>query len=182
MASNDIEKSEREFDETIRKGFTTILKRELRDKNQQELGERINGFLKGCLIGSLATCTNNIPRSTSVRFRSDNLTVYVLTEGGGKVQNIKENPNVCFSAYGKYTGFKSCRGIQLWGKAEIIYPEDKEKYAPAFKIINLEEREDLNKIDSQDQRMEMPIIKIEPERIRYLSIPEGILNQELDLT
>ena len=83
MAPDDIKKSEEEFNEITRKDFTNILKRELKDTGQQELGERINGFLKRCLIGSLATCANNIPRSTSVRFRSDNLTIYVLTEGGG---------------------------------------------------------------------------------------------------
>ena len=29
--------------------------------------------------------------------------------------------------------------------------------------------------------MDMPIIQIVPERVRYLSVPEGILNQELEI-
>ena len=46
----------------------------------------------------------------------------------------------------------------------------------------LEEREDLKKIEMSDAPAKMPIIRIFPDRIRYLSVPEGILNQELDLT
>jgi hypothetical protein len=114
-----------------------------------------------------------------VRFGHRDLTIFILTEGGGKLQNIKENPNVCFSVYGTYSGFRSCRGIQLWGTAEILNPSDKKTYMPAFETLNLEERPDLKKLDIGDVRMDMPIIRIAPERIRYLSVPEGILNQEL---
>ena len=41
-------------------------------------------------------------------------------------------------------------------------------------------RADLKKIDMGDARMDMPIIQIVPQRVRYLSVPEGILNQELE--
>jgi nitroimidazol reductase NimA-like FMN-containing flavoprotein (pyridoxamine 5'-phosphate oxidase superfamily) len=181
MGLDDTKKSEDEFNDQIREDFAKVLKKDISDRSQEELKDRIVRFLNRCQIGSLATCANNMPRSTPVRFGHRDLTVFVLTEGGGKLQNIKENPNVCFSVYGTYTGFRSCRGIQMWGKAEILSPSDKEVYVPAFKMLNLEEREDLKKLDMADVRMDMPIIKIAPERIRYLSVPEGILNQELEI-
>jgi hypothetical protein len=181
MGLDDTKRSEDEFNEQIREDYSKVLKRELSDRSPEELKERILRFLSRCQIGSLATCSDNIPRSTPVRFGYRDLTIFVLTEGGGKMQNIEMNPNVCFSVYGTYTGFRSCRGIQLWGKAEILKPGDKEAYLPAFQTLNLEEREDLKKLDTGDIRMEMPIIKITPERIRYLSVPEGILNQELKI-
>ncbi len=181
MGLDDTKRSEDEFNEQIREDYSKVLKRELSDRSPEELKERILRFLSRCQIGSLATCSDNIPRSTPVRFAHRDLSIYILTEGGGKLQNIQTNPHVCFSAYGTYTGFRSCRGIQLWGKAEILKPSDKETYLPAFEALKLEEREDLKKLDTGDVRMDMPIIKITPERIRYLSVPEGVLNQELKI-
>ena len=99
-----------------------------------------------------------------------------------KVKNIKENPSVSVSLCGCYSGFQSVRGLQIWGKAEIINSEDKERYLEARKIINIEEREDLKQMGIKDIRPDMKVIKIEIERARYLSFPEGILNQILTVT
>ena len=181
MEPDDLTKAEEEFGEIIKDGFADVLKRELPDRSQKELGDRINKFLRKQLIGSLATCHDSIPRSTTVRYSSDNLTIYVLTEGGGKLRNVRKNANVCFSVYGKYTGFRSCRGIQLWGTAEVISADEKDKYDQAMEKFKLGQREDLKKIDTQAMPKNMPIIRIEPERIRYLSIPEGVINEELKL-
>ena len=181
MGSDDTKRSEREFNEQIKEDFSKVLKREVADRSPEELKDRIIRFLERCKIGTLATCSDNLPRSTPVRFGRRDLTIFILTEGGGKLENIKENANVCFSVYGTYTGFRSCRGMQLWGRAQILYPDDKAAYLPAFEALGLEERADLKKIDMGDARTDMPIIQIVPERVRYLSVPEGILNQELEI-
>jgi nitroimidazol reductase NimA-like FMN-containing flavoprotein (pyridoxamine 5'-phosphate oxidase superfamily) len=181
MKPDDMGKSEAAFDKQVKAGFKEVLKREAAEQTQDELKRRILRFLKRNVIGSLATCSDNIPRSTPVRFRyDDGFHIYVLTEGGGKLRNVRKNPHVSFSVYGTYTGFKSCRGLQIWGRADIIAPDEGEKYETAYQAMALEEREDLKKIQTSEMPARMPIIKIFPERIRYLSVPEGILNQEIE--
>lgn len=173
------DRAEKEYDKKLEEDFIENLKIEKKRLTQEELEEKIVEFLAENKICTLATCSNNIPRSTPVRYRSRDLTIYILTEGGMKVKNIRENPNVSVSLYGDYSGFQSVRGLQIWGKAGIIDPEEKEKYLEARRVINVEEREDLKKLGIKDVRPNMKIIKIEIERARYLSFPEGILNQIL---
>ncbi|OGL40346.1 MAG: hypothetical protein A3C43_01085 [Candidatus Schekmanbacteria bacterium RIFCSPHIGHO2_02_FULL_38_11] len=156
--------------------FTKILNRRTRKLSKEELKKEIIKFIGENKICTIATCLNNIPRSTPVRYRSKDMTIYVLTEGGVKIKNIMENPNVSVSLYGDYSGFESVKGLQLWGRAEIIKPEDEEKYAEARSIIKSEEREDLKKLGVKASP-DMKIIKIEATRARYLNFPDGILNQ-----
>jgi len=99
-----------------------------------------------------------------------------------KIKNMRENPLVSVSIYGDYSGFQSVRGLQMWGKAEIINPEDGKCYREAVRIVNLEGREDLKKLGIEKIRHNMKAIKITIERARYLSIPEGIFNQILTVT
>src|SRR3990172_6386058 len=160
----------------IESDFTKILNKKTRRLSKDELKKEIIRFLSENKICTIATCTNNIPRSTPVRYRSKDMTIYVYTEGGVKIKNILENPNVSLSLYGDYSGFESVKGLQLWGRAEIIKPEDGEKYAQAKSIIKSEEREDLKKLGVKASP-DMKIIKIEATRARYLNFPEGILNQ-----
>jgi hypothetical protein len=47
--------------------------------------------------------------------------------------------------------------------------------------MQLEEREDLKQIKVNNIRTEMYIIKISVKKARFLSFPEGILNQTLDI-
>jgi len=182
MESEEIkEREEKEYDEKLEEDFMEKLKVKKKRLNQDELKKKVIEFLEENKICTLATCSNNIPRSTPVRYRSKDLTIYILTEGGMKVKNIRENPDVSVSLYGDYSGFQSVKGLQIWGKAEIINPEDGEIYLEARRIINVEEREDLKRAGIKDIRADMKIIKLEVERARYLSFPEGILNQILTL-
>ena len=83
---------------------------------------------------------------------------------------------------GEYTGFQSVTGLQVWGKAVIIKPQDGPLYEEARRIMNLEERQDLKQMNLKAIRTPMDIIKIEVEKARFLSFPEGILNQVLTST
>jgi len=160
----------------IEKGFVEVLKKRAKRLSKDELKQEIIKFLKENKICTLATCADNIPRSTPLRYRSEDMTIYIFTEGGGKLKNILQNPNVSLSLYGDYSGFESVKGLQMWGKAEIIRPEDGKKYIEAKNIIKSEEREDLKKLGVK-ARPDMKIIKIEVTKARYLSFPDGILNQ-----
>ena len=182
MTDERLENMENDYNEKLENDFVTILKGKIKRLPQEELKERIISFLQEQKICTLATCAQNIPRSTPVRYRSRGLTLYILTEGGGKVKNIKDNPQVSVSMVGEYSGFQSVTGLQVWGKAVIIKPQDGPAYDEAKRIVNLEERQDLKRMDLQALRTPMDIIKIEVEKARFLSFPEGILNQVLTIT
>jgi nitroimidazol reductase NimA-like FMN-containing flavoprotein (pyridoxamine 5'-phosphate oxidase superfamily) len=175
------ENAEKEYDNKLEEDFVKTLNRRKTRLTQEELKKKIIDFLDEHVICTLATCSENVPRSTPVRYRNRGLTIYVLAEGGMKVKNIRENPRVSVSLYGHYTGFQSVRGLQLWGKAEVLTAEDGEAYSEARKIVNVEGREDLKEIGIKEIRPDMKAIKITVERARYLSFPEGILNQILEV-
>jgi nitroimidazol reductase NimA-like FMN-containing flavoprotein (pyridoxamine 5'-phosphate oxidase superfamily) len=178
MENQSMNEMEKGYNRQLEKDFIEMLKGKIKKLSKDELRECITNFLRENCICTLATCSNNIPRSTIVRYRSKDLTIYVLTEGGGKIKNIRENPKVSASICGEYSGFQSVKGLQVWGKAEIIDPKDTEKYAETRKILNPEDREDL-KNAGINNIPDMYIIKIDIERARYLNFSEGILNQVL---
>ncbi len=61
-----------------------------------ELKEHIREFLKEHRQASLATCLNNIPRSSPVQyFLGADLDIYIISAGGEKFKAIAENPTVC---------------------------------------------------------------------------------------
>ncbi len=159
--------------------YKEIVKGKIQELTKDELEEQIKIYLSSHLICTLATCLNNIPRSTVVRYKSKGLTIYILTEGGGKLKNIRENPNVSVSIYGDYTGFQSVNGLQAWGTAEIISPDDHEKYSEVLDVMKTGEREDLQKMGAADMEIKMFAIKINIKKARYLNLPEGVINKTL---
>lgn len=181
MRKNSYEKSENSYDRKIEKVFEKILEKDPVKLTDEELKKKIEQFLGRNRICALSTCYNNSPRSTPVRYRSKGLTIYIVTEGGGKIKNIMKNHSVSVSLFGDYSGFQSVKGLQIWGEAEIIAPNKKESHAEALKVLQLKERDDLKKIDMEDVRKDMYIIKIDTKKARYLDFPEGILNQTLIL-
>jgi nitroimidazol reductase NimA-like FMN-containing flavoprotein (pyridoxamine 5'-phosphate oxidase superfamily) len=181
MKKNSYEKSENSYARKIEKDFENILKRDPVKLTDEELKKKIEQFLDNNRICALSTCYNDIPRSTPVRYKNNGLTIYIVTEGGGKIRNIMKNPSISVSLFGDYSGFQSVKGLQIWGKAEIIAPNKKESHAEALKVLQLKERDDLKEIDINDVRQDMYIIKIDTQKARYLDFPEGILNQTLIL-
>jgi nitroimidazol reductase NimA-like FMN-containing flavoprotein (pyridoxamine 5'-phosphate oxidase superfamily) len=179
MVNKTLDDMEKKYNEKLEENYLAILHGKVSHLTEEELKERILKFLREQKICTLATCAHNIPRSTPVRYRSDGLTLYILTEGGGKVQNLRENKAVSVSIVGEYSGFKSVTCLQLWGTAEIIEPQGGQKYEEARGKMDLEEREDLKHIKVKNIRTEMYVIKISPQKARFLSFPEGILNQTL---
>lgn len=177
MNERDIEAVEKEYDAMLEKNFVEKLKIRKKRLSHEALKHAITAFLEENPICTIATCSNNMPRSTPVRFRSKGRTIYILAEGGMKIKNIRENPHVSVSLYGPYSGFQSVKGLQMWGKAEVLSPEDGEPYREANRIVNLEERKDLKALGIENMRHNMKAIKITIERARYLSIPDGIFNQ-----
>lgn len=180
MGRTTVSAREKAYDRQLEDDFVTRAKGRPTKLTRDRLKEEIKKFLRNHRICTLATCSGGMPRSTPVRYRSSGFTIYIFTEGGGKVQNIRDNPDVSVSLYGNYSGFESVKGLQLWGKAEIITPDDTRRYAAAKNIIRMETRADLKKLDLKGLKP-MDVIKIRVNRARYLDFSKGILNQTITL-
>lgn len=180
MGRTTVSAREKAYDRQLEDDFVKRAKGRLAPLTKDRLKEEIKKFLRNHRICTLATCSGGMPRSTPVRYRSSDFTIYIFTEGGGKVQNILDNPNVSISLYGNYSGFESVKGLQLWGKAQIITPDDTKRYGAAKRIIRMEERADLKKLDLTGLKP-MDVIKVRVKRARYLDLSKGILNQTITL-
>lgn len=132
----------------------------------EELKVMISEFLKEHKDGSLATCMNNIPRSSPVQyFVGENMSIYILSAGGEKFNAIAQNPNVCLLINTDYINYRQIKGVQIFGTAttslmdNVLYNEAKEYYPDQYVM---------------DNERDLKIIKIVPEEIVYLdSLGDG---------
>jgi len=146
------------------------------EKSKAEIEKIIVDFLhehgEHYFTRALATCWENQPRSTPVDARNDGLTMYFVADPGGKIENIRKNPNVCLAVFipvGK--GYmKNARGLQMWGKASIItMKENPEEFEKGFRIIRLDEISMVsnNRPFPEEAKSRITMIKIVPARISY---------------
>ncbi|QGU95797.1 pyridoxamine 5'-phosphate oxidase family protein [Clostridium bovifaecis] len=133
----------------------------------EELRDNIIDFLWENKSGSLATCMNNVPRSSPVKyFLGKDMEIFILSAGGDKFKAIEQNPNVCLLVNTEYVDYRRIKGVQIFGKAKTCL-QDKSIFEEA-KVYNtdyeLMEREGHN----------LHAIKITPEEIVYLdSLEDG---------
>ena len=69
----------------------------------------------------LATSHKDVPRATALEFYNEGLNLYILGGPGGKIANIRRNPNVSAFIYEQpldHSVFQRC--LQIFGKAELI--------------------------------------------------------------
>jgi len=121
---------------------------------------------------ALATCWENQPRNTPVDARNDGLTMYFVADPGGKLENIRRNPDVCLAVFipvGK--GYmKNARGLQMWGRAHIItMDQDPEEFEKGFRTIRLDEISmvSYNRPFPEEVKPKITMVKIIPHRISY---------------
>jgi nitroimidazol reductase NimA-like FMN-containing flavoprotein (pyridoxamine 5'-phosphate oxidase superfamily) len=181
MDYTSLQQAEQEYNRKLEIDFVNMLKGSVYHPDPDELRSRLVKFLRNNAIGTLATCYDDLPRATPVRYKSKDVDIYILTEGGGKIFNIRRNPSVSFSIHGRYAGFTTCRCVQLWGQASIIEQDDAD-YDRAYDSMGLGKRADLSTVDLKAVQASMCIIKIVPQRARILNLPVGILNAEISFT
>ncbi len=89
----------------------------------------------------LATSYEDVPRATPLEFFNEGLTIFIFSEPGGKIANIKRNPNVCAAIYEQpLTHSKTQRSIQIWGEAELLsIRSDKKMYMDKVEKWNMRE-------------------------------------------
>jgi len=138
-----------------------------KDLTRQELKHLIIDFLKDQSLCVIATCSGNIPRATTVEFFPVDTTIYILTEGGKKVENIMQNPHVSIAIHAPFAGWKNVRGLQITGIAEIgkkganIFQEGFE----AFKVRRGSQATTLPDF--------MSVIKVKPSKMEYIDTTLG---------
>ena len=135
-------------------------------------------FLKRNHVLHLSTSKNNTPRSTPLEFRLNGLTFYILSEGGAKFDNLKNNKKVSFSIaepYNSEEDYWSYKGLQAWGTAKV-YSRNKNpgQFRKALKAMNIQKS--LKQLGLKDlpSQINYRLIEITPDRIRYGNPSEGI--------
>jgi general stress protein 26 len=128
---------------------------------REELERLILDFLGSQGMCVMATCSGGLPRASAVEFFPEGTTIYVLTEGGRKVENVEKNPQVSVAIHTQFTGWDTIKGVQMAGRAEIggkgsaIFAEGGRAYERRKKLsIRLPDF--------------MQVIRITPQKIEYL--------------
>jgi uncharacterized pyridoxamine 5'-phosphate oxidase family protein len=130
-----------------------------------DLRRHIKNFLSSNRYGSLATCMNDIPRSSPVQyFLGQDLETYILSAGGTKFQNISHNPNVCLLVNTEYTDYIRIEGVQVFGKA-VTSDEEQGLIHEALEFCP-----DWHTIKTLKDKIK--VIKIIPDEIIYLNSRE----------
>ncbi len=135
-----------------------------KELDRDELERLITEFLKSQPTCVIATCSDNIPRASPVEFFPIGLTLYIFTEGGKKLENIRKNPCVSVAVHAPFTGWETLKGAQITGLAEIgrrdstIYEKGIEAYMARRGVESVEIPESMN------------VLKISPSKIEYLDV------------
>ena len=112
--------------ELLSRRITTQLPR-----TEQE--QMIYAFLKSHNMCVLATCHENIPRATPIEYYADNMTIYMMTDEGTKLANIRLNPRVSIGIHDPLSDWLSIRGLQITGGV-TLFRDDSLEYWDAMKI------------------------------------------------
>ncbi len=137
----------------------------------------ITAYLSTHNVLHLATCSENEPRSTTLEYFNNGLTVYLLSEGGGKLANIRKNPRVSYTVADPYSpaeDYFGAAGLQAWGTATVFQKnDDPEEFQRIHAFSGTGEGLKKQGLDRQAARVNLNVIAIEPEKIRYLNYRAG---------
>ena len=143
--------------------------------SREELERVIIDYLNKKQPCSLATCDRDCtPRISVVDYVNDGLTIYILSEGGDKFKNLKENNKV---ALGIGTGSRALktRGVNIWGIAEV-FSDDTLEFAHGIKIFQ-PVLDDMAKAIGSPIKIPkgiLRLIKVTPTKIVYHHTMKGI--------
>lgn len=82
-----------------------------RELNRHEPEKLIIRFLETCSLCVIATCSDTIPRASTVEFFPIGTTLYILTEGGQKINNIKK-PHISIAIRGEFTEWSNVNRLK----------------------------------------------------------------------
>jgi len=147
---------------------------------REELEKEIIDYLSKKHPCCLATCgKDGVPRISVVEYINDGLTIYVASEGGEKFKNLKENNRVAVGIGSSARTYKSERGVNISGVAEI-FDQDTDKFAealklfiPMFKQFGIGAPQD----NMKNRNYIVRLICITPTEIVYNHTYKGIINE-----
>jgi len=137
-----------------------------RELSKQELEHLIVDLLREESLCVIATCSGNVPRASTVEYFPIATTIYILTEGGVKIDNIIHNPNVSIAIHAPFAGWQSVRGVQITGIAEIGR-RGSNAYEEGLAAFS-KRRGQISTVP-----VIMSIIKVKPSKIEYLDASLG---------
>lgn len=146
--------------------------------SKQELEEEIIDYLNKKHPCSLATCgRDGIPRVSVVDYFNDGLRLYIMSEGGQKFKNLKENNQVAVGIGTSTQALRSVRGVNIRGVADV-FSDDTPEFAKGLELFKpmLDEIEQLTGKPPQLPPGVMRLIRVTPTRIVYFHYNKGIGN------
>jgi hypothetical protein len=146
----------------------------------EEFEKVIIDYINSHNVLNLATCRDNEARCTTLEYFNNGLTVYIFSEGGGKILNLKANPKVSYTINDPYDTAKDylgAVGLQVWGTASVFKRHDDPARAEAIHRYS-RNSEALKKqgLEQMAASVNFNIITIEPVKMRYLDLRKGYRN------
>jgi len=171
------ELTEEERVQMLEQGFN-MMNIERKHLSKKELEKEIIDYLSKKHPCSLATCgKDGVPRISVVDYVNEGLTIYIFSEGGEKFKNLKENNKVAIGIGTSAQTFRSVRGVNIWGIAEV-FTEDTQEFAHGMKFFS-------HIIKDMEKEMGKPIelpkgllrmIRVTPIKMVYTHNNKGIAN------
>lgn len=88
--------------------------------------EAMEQFLRTHNTGVLSTGWGRHVRATPIEYIYEQGHLYLFSEGGGKFAHLYRNDHVSFCVFEPFTDFQHLAGLQLYGKARIVEPDESE--------------------------------------------------------
>ena len=91
---------------------------------REQLEDRVEQLLGSTTMCTLATVDGDgQPIASPIEYYADGLNLYMLPDPGTpKLKAMQRDPRVCVAVHQAYHGWHSARGVQIFGRAEIIEP------------------------------------------------------------
>lgn len=158
-------------------GFAKHNVKIIENSTLDEFESAVTDYLNKHNVLHLATCSNNEPRSTTVDYFNNCMTVHILSEGGGKLSNLKTNPRVSYTIADPYNpaeDFFGASGLQVWGIASVFRKnDDPQRFQGINKYSRYAEAVEKQGLDQKAGAMNFNVITIIPAKIIYLNYRAG---------
>jgi hypothetical protein len=143
----------------------------------EEFERVVAGYLERHTVLHLATFSGSEVRSTALEYFNDGLTVFILSEGGGKIANIKAHSRVSYTIADPYNpgeDFFGAAGLQVWGSASVFMKnDDPGRFEEIHRHARFADALKKQGLGNQAAAINFYVITIVPRKIIYLNYREG---------
>ena len=175
MAAHELTEEQRD---RIIEEMIKMLGVERKHLSKTDLEQEIIDYLSKKHPCSLATCgKDGMPRISVVDYINEGLTIYILSEGGTKFKNIRENNHVAIGIGTSTQTTRSVRGVNIRGIAEV-FADDTPEFAHGKKLFRtiIEDMEKMKGKPVQFPSGIMRLIRVNPFKMVYHHFNKGIGN------